>query len=105
MGEFVSPEVTVAPEHLAALVALVGLVVRVCQQMCLQVGSLVKAALADGALVGRLLHVQDLVNSQGPGLAESFATLSTHKWLLFRVDVSVISEMILSPKRLTTDVT
>ena len=52
MGEFVSSEVTVAPKHFAALIAFVRLVIRVSQQMSLQVRSLVEAPLAHRALVG-----------------------------------------------------
>ena len=62
VGEFVSSQVTVAPKYFAALIAFVRLVICVRQQMCLQVWPLVETSLAYGALVGRLLHVQDLVD-------------------------------------------
>ena len=72
--------------------------------MSLKVRSLVKAPLAHRALVGWLFHVQDLVDGQGPGLAETFATFGADKWLLFGVNVSVIPKMILSPKGFATDI-
>ena len=70
-----SPQITVSPEDLPALVTLVGLVVRVGQQVGFQVGPLVEAPLTDGALVGRLLHVENLVYRQGPRLTKALAAI------------------------------
>ena len=70
-----SPQITVPPEDLPALVTLVGLVVRVGQQVGLQVGPLVEAPLTDGTLVGGLLHVENLVDRQGPRLTKSLAAI------------------------------
>ena len=52
---YVSPEITISSEDFVALVALVGFVVGVGEQVSLQVGTLVEAALAHRALVRRLL--------------------------------------------------
>ena len=98
-------QITVAPEHLLALIALVWLVICVREEMRLEVGSLVKAPLTHGAFVRRLLHMQDLMNSQGSRLAETLATLGTFKRFLFGMNVSVISQVILSPKCFTTNIT
>ena len=87
MSQLVPPQVTVAPEHLMALIALVGLVVRMGQQVGLQVAPLVEAALAHGTLVRALLHVQDLVDGQGPRLAEALATVGTFERFLFRMNI------------------
>ena len=70
-----SPQITVSPEDFPALVTLVRLVVRVSQQVGLQVGSLIETSLTDGALVGRFLHVQNLVDRQCPRLTESLSAV------------------------------
>ena len=78
-----SPEIAVPAEHLFALVALVRLVVRVREQVGLEVGALVKAAATYRTLVWALLHVEDLVNSQCPRLAKTFAALLAFERFLF----------------------
>lgn len=88
MGEFVATEVAVAAEHFVALIALVGLVVGVREQVGLEIGPLIEAPHADGTLVRRLFHVQDLVDGQGTRLTESFATFLTLERFLLGVDVS-----------------
>ena len=80
--QLMSPEITVSSEDLFALVALVGLVIGVSEEMGLQVGPLVEAPSADWTLVWGLLHVQDLVHSQCSRLAKSFATFTTLEWFL-----------------------
>jgi len=85
--EAVTPQVTVASEHFAAGTTLVGLVVGVGEQVCLEVGALVETAAANRTLVRGLLHVQDLVHGQSARLAEPLATLSALERLLLRVDV------------------
>ena len=100
-----APEITVAAKDFPALVALVWLVVRVGEEMGLEVRSLVEAPLAYRTLVRGLLHVEDLMDCQGAGLTEALAALGTFEWLLLRVDVSVVSEMVLPSKGLSTEVT
>ena len=85
-----TPEITVPAEGLVALVALVGLMVGVGEQVGLEVGPLVEAPLADGALVRGLLHVEDLVHGKGARLAEALATDFTLEGLLIGMDVSVV---------------
>ena len=80
VGQQVAAEVTVSPEHLGTGGAAVGPDVCVGQQVRLQVGALVEAATAGGAAVRRLLHVQDLVDCQGPGLAEALAAHIADEW-------------------------
>ena len=58
--------------------------------MRLQVGSLIKASLADWTSVRRLLVVKDFVNSQGSVLAETLATIITFERFLFAVNVAMI---------------
>ena len=60
VGQLVPSEITISPEYFPALIALVWLVISVSQQVGLQVGSLIETSLADGALVRRLLHVENL---------------------------------------------
>ena len=80
--QLVSPEITVSPEDLFALVAFIGLVISVSEEMGLQVGPLVETPTADWTLVWGLLHVQDLVHSQRSRLAKSFATFTALEWFL-----------------------
>jgi hypothetical protein len=87
MRQGMAPQVTVAPEDFSAGATLVGLVVGVSEEVCLEVGALVEAAAAHRTLVGRLLHVQDLVYGQRPRLAEALAALAALERLLLRVDV------------------
>ena len=72
---------------------LLGFDVRVGLQVCLEVGALVEAPLADGTPVWRLLEVEDLVNSKSAGLTETLATVLALEWLLFGMNVSVVSEI------------
>ena len=87
MRETVPPEVAVPPEDLTAGRAVVGLYVGVGQEVGLEIGALVEGAAADGALVGRLLHVQYPVDDEGPRLAEALAALQALERLLLAVDV------------------
>lgn len=64
MSQFVAPEITISSEDFVALVALVGLVVGVREQVSLQIGTLVEATLAHRALVRRFLHVKDAMDCQ-----------------------------------------
>ena len=82
-----TPQVAAAAEEFGAAGTLVGLVVGVGEQVGLEVGALVETAAAHRTLVWGLLHVQDLVHGQSPGLAEPLATLSALERLLLRVDV------------------
>lgn len=61
------------------------------QQMRLKIRSLVEAPAAHGTLVGRFLHMQDLVNGQRPRLAESLSAFQAFEGFLLGVDVSAIS--------------
>ena len=87
MRHLVTPQVAAAAEEFGAAGTLVGLVVGVGEQVGLEVGALVETAAAHRTLVWGLLHVQDLVHGQSPGLAEPLATLSALERLLLRVDV------------------
>ena len=62
MGQGMTPEITVPPEHFAARRALVRLVVGVRQQVRLQIGTLIEAPAADRAFVRRLVQMEDPVN-------------------------------------------
>lgn len=88
MREAVPPEVTIPSEYLAAGDAVVRLDVGVREQVRFEIRALVEAAAAHRTLVGRLLHVQDLVHGQRSRLAESFSAFQTFERFLLRVDVS-----------------
>lgn len=89
MGQGVTTKIAVATEDLAARGALVRLVIRVSQQMGLQVTALVETPGADRTLVRGLLHVEDLVNGEGAALTEALATLAAFERLLLAVNVPV----------------
>jgi hypothetical protein len=55
MSQLVPPEITISSEDFVALVALIRLVVRVGEQVSLQVRPLVETTLTHRALVRRLL--------------------------------------------------
>jgi len=88
MRQAVTSQVAVPPEDFPAGGAVVRLDVGVGEQVGLQIGTLVEGAIAHGALVRRLLHVQDLVDSQSAGLTESLAALRALEGLLLGVDIS-----------------
>ena len=50
------------------------------------------------------LTVEDLVDRQGPALTEALVALPALVWLVLRVDVLVVSQMVLSSEGFTTDV-
>lgn len=56
--------------------------------MSLEIGALIKAAVADGTFVRRLFHVQDFVHRQRATLTKSFPAFDAFERLLLRVDVS-----------------
>ena len=77
-----------------ALVALVWLVVRMGQQVSLQVGPLVETPLTDGTPVRGLLVVENLVDGERAGLTESFTTVRALERFLFGMDVAVVPEIV-----------
>jgi len=104
VGQLVPSEITISPEYFPALIALVWLVISVSQQVGLQVGSLIETSLADGALVRRLLHVENLVNCQSPRLTKTFPAVRTLERLFFRVNVAMVSQVILAPEGFAADI-
>lgn len=89
VGERVAAQIAVAPEHLAAGVALVWLVVGVGEEVGFQVAALVEGAVAYVALVRRVVGMHLLVHGQGARLAEPFAAIQALEWLVLGVDESV----------------
>lgn len=89
VGQRVSPQVAVPAKDLAAGGAMIRLNVRVSEKMGLEVAPLIEAPGADGALVRRFLHVQNLVDSQRPALTESLAALGALERFLFAVNIPV----------------
>jgi hypothetical protein len=59
--------------------------------VCLEVGALVEAAIADGTLVRGLLEVRDFVNGECARLTEALPAVVALERLLFGVNVAVIS--------------
>lgn len=87
VGKAVPPQVAVPPEDLAAVWTVERFDVGVRQEVGLEVAPLVEGSAACGALVGRLLHVEGLVDGQGSRLAEAFTALSAFKGFLLGMDV------------------
>lgn len=102
VGQRVPPQIAISAEDLAAGGAVIGLNIRVREKMRLQVAPLIETPGADGTLVRRLLHMQNLVDSQRPALTESFATLGAFERFLLAVYVPVISQMILPSEGFAT---
>lgn len=87
--EAMPAQVAVPAEHFAARGTVVGLDVGVSQQVGLQVGPLVEASAAHRALVRRFLQMQDLVDGQSAGLAESLAALQALERFLLGMYIPV----------------
>lgn len=87
MGQCVPSEVTVPAEHLATRRAFVRLVIRVREEVGLEVAALVETPGTDRTLVRGLLHVQDLVDRESTALAEAFAALAALEGFLLAVNV------------------
>lgn len=81
------PQITVPPEDFPTGRTVIRLDVGVRQEVSLQVRPLVEGSTAHGTLVRRFLHVEDLVDRQGPGLAEALAALRALEGFFFAVDV------------------
>ena len=96
----------VALDPLRDLEELLWFDICVGEQVGLEVGPLVEAPLTDGTpVVGGLLHVEDLVDGEGPRLTEPLAALSALEGLLLGVNVPVVSQVILTSKGFTTNIT
>jgi len=104
MGQFMPPQITIPSENFFALVALVRLVIGVRQQVGLQVGPLVEAPAADWTLVRGFLHVQDLVDGERSRLAKALPAFAALERFLLRMDVTVISKVVLPTERLAAQV-
>ena len=52
-----------------------------------------------------LFHVKDFVNCQCARLTEAFAAFRALEWLLFGVDVAVVSQVVLPSEGLATNIT
>jgi len=76
----------------------------VSQQVGLQVGSLIETSLTDGTLVGRFLHVQDLVDRQCPGLTEPLSAVRTFERFFLGMNVPVVPQVVLPPEGLAADI-
>jgi len=83
-----TPQVAITAKNFPAGCAVVRLDIGVGEQVGLQIGSLVEGAIAHWALMRRLLHMQDLVDSQSSGLTESLAAFGTLEGFLLGVDIS-----------------
>ena len=92
MRQIVPAEVAVAPELFAAVVVFthIRFLIGVSSHMSLQVAALVEHLLADVAFVRRTLLVDHLVHSQSARLAESLLADTALKGLLVRVDEPVV---------------
>lgn len=56
--------------------------------MSLEIRSLIEAAVADGTLVRRFFHVEDLVYGERATLTKSFPAFDAFEWLFLRVNVA-----------------
>ena len=73
--------------------------------MSFEVGPLIKASVANGASMRGFLHVQNPVNGQSPRLTKTFPAFATLERLLFGMNVSVVTKMVLASEGLSTNIT
>lgn len=69
-----------------------------------KIGALIETAIAHGTLMGRLLEMGDFVNGKSTRLTESLAAIVALERLLFGMNVTMISQVILSTEGLSADV-
>lgn len=71
----------------------------------LKISSLVECAIAYGALVRCFFEMRHFVDSKRARLTKAFATIIALEGLLFGVNVSMITQVILSTKGLSANIT
>lgn len=74
------------------------------EKVSFQVTSLIKGSSACGAFVRRFLQVQGFMNRQSSRLTKSLPALLTFEGFLLGVNISVVSQVVLSPEGLVADV-
>ena len=82
MREFMSSEIAVPPKDFPTLIAFVGFMIGVREQMGLQIGPLVEASHANWTLMRRFVHVKNLVYCQSAGLTKSLAANFAFEWFV-----------------------
>jgi hypothetical protein len=105
MGKSVPPKIAVPTELFLAVETIIWFDVCVSQQMSLEIWPLIEWSTTSVTFVRWLFQMKDLVNLKGSWLTESFSTVWTFERLFLRVNVSVISQMILSSESFVTNVT
>lgn len=98
MDKSMSSEITISLESFITLVASELGIVGVRQEVHLEAGPLVERLATGRTLVRRGVHVEDLVNREGPRLTEAFPTIRTLERFVFGMNVSVVSQMVLPPE-------
>jgi hypothetical protein len=71
----------------------------------LEIGSLIEASIADWTFMWRLFQMCDFMNGECARLTESFSTIIALEWLLFGVNITMITKMILTTECFSTNVT
>jgi hypothetical protein len=85
MGQAMPPQITVPSKHLPTCRTVVRFDVRVSEQMGLEVRPLIERPATHRTLVRRLFHVEDFVDGEGAGLAETLAAFRALEGLFFAV--------------------
>ena len=75
------------------------------QDVCLDAGPLLKHFAADGTGHNDVRRVENPVDVEAAGLAETLPTVITLEGLLLGVDVPVVTQVVLPPKGLATHIT
>lgn len=78
-----STEIAISAKHFATGQTVIRFDVGVRQQMGLQIGALIEAALADGTFVRGLLHVENFVDGQCARLTETLAAFEAFERFFF----------------------
>lgn len=71
--------------------------------VCFEIGALVERLTANGTFVGRFIGMRCLVDGQCARLTKSLATIAAFVRFIFRMNVLVVAQMILSSKCLATN--
>ena len=105
MSQSMSSEITISSKNLITLCTGERFLFSMRQQMCFQIGPLIKCFPASWAAMRWFIQMQYLVYGQRPWLAKSFAAFFAFERLVFGMNVSMVSQMILPAKRFSANIT
>ncbi len=96
VGEPVPSEIAIPSENFVTIATWKWLLFGVREQVGLEVRALIESFSTWWTSVGTLLHMEDPMDSKCPRLAKTLAAIFAFERFLFGVDVSVVSQVVLS---------